>query len=394
MTAAGLQSPAAVVLHDDAHMAAHIDGLLVALGYRVDVVQSAFQLLRRDATPPQLIILAATALEPRDRDVVPLLREIAPAALILVLYPANLRDRAAELLAAGSDATLSEPFYPSELSAHARRALASPTHVPLPTSKRTNCEPPTAASPIADSLIAGSTENGTADETAHESAGTAPAPQSATPVQQIAVGVAHAVRNPLQIMELMLATAETGDELDLDALREAMTRIADVAGDLARFGDQTRSTPTPIEVQPLIRGIFDPIRGKSSPDVLVDAPEDLIVAMAEPELLRSALEILRDRALRRTPRDGVIGVRVRVAGENVSIAVSDGGERADEAQLRHFFEPDPDVDVVQAGTWLEMAVLAGMVHAQSGSVSVTPGAESGLVVTLRLPISDKGGDVA
>ncbi len=389
MTAAELRSPAALVLHDDAHMAAHVDGLLVALGYRVDVVQSAFQLLRRDATPPQLIILAATALEPRDRDVVPLLREIAPAALILVLYPANLRDRAAELLAAGADATLSEPFYPSELSAHARRALASPTHVPLPTSKRTNCEPPTAASPIADS-----TADDTADETAHESAGTALAPQSATPVQQIAVGVAHAVRNPLQIMELMLATAETGDELDLDALREAMTRIADVAGDLARFGDQTRSTPTPIEVQPLIRGIFDPIRGKSSPDVLVDAPEDLIVAMAEPELLRSALEILRDRALRRTPRDGVIGVRVRVAGENVSIAVSDGGERADEAQLRHFFEPDPDVDVVQAGTWLEMAVLAGMVHAQSGSVSVTSGAESGLVVTLRLPISDKGGDVA
>jgi len=383
MTAADTRRPRALVLHDDRRLAAHIDGLLVAEGYAVEITDSALRMLGRELPPPRLLVLAATAVERRDRDLVPLLRELAPAATIVVLFPPNLRDVAAAMLAAGADTTLAEPFYPSELTAHARRALAGPAAAP--SGPLASGSDPLASSPVAPSLAAPSR----ADAPPFEAS-----VREATPVQQIAVGVAHAVRNPLQIMELMLASAEAGDELDLEALRGLMTRIADVAADLARFSDHTRSTPMPVELQPLLHEVFDPIPRKAAPAVVVDAPSAVVVVTAETELLRSALEILRDRALRETPRDGAIEVRIRVEGDVAEVSVKDGGQTPDDTALRHFFEPDPDVGVVQAGTWLEMAALAGIVQAQGGSVGVAGGPENGVTVTIRLATSGAGDDAS
>jgi len=372
MTEVVLRRPYALVLHDDRLMASHIRDLLTAQSYDVDLVDGPLQMLGAAGGPesglptPALIVIAAGALDRRDRDLVPILRESAPGATILVLFHPHLRDAAAQMLAAGADATLQEPFYPGEFSAYARRAANSiaPRSVePRPAEPDRDASPP-------------------------------PADQHATPVQQIAVGVAHAVRNPLQIMELMLAGAEAGDELDIDELRGLMKRIADVAADLARFSDHTRSTPTVVELGPLVDEVFGAVPKKAAPNVLVDVPKTSISVTAETELLRSALEVLRDRALRETPRDGAIRVEVTVAGGWASVAVTDQGQSLDETQLRHFFEPDPDMNVVQAGTWLEMAALEGMIRAQGGSVSVAPGTENGVTVTFRLATDRGAGDDA
>jgi len=373
MTAAGDCRPRALVLHDDRAMATHIHGLLAAEGFDVQVVDNALRVMgavlahtptreahARDIAAPELVVLAATALDRRDHGLVALLREHAAAATILVLFPANLRDVAAEMLAAGADATLLEPFYPGEITAHARRALAL----------------------------------GAAPEPAGSGDVLPAATSGATPVQQIAVGVAHAVRNPLQIMELMIAGAEAGDELDLVTLREMMTRIAGVTADLARFADHRRSERRPVEVESLVREIFSAVPDTAAPTVLLEVPQSHVVVMAEKELLRTAVELLRDRALRRTQIDGSIGVRVSVEGSTVTIAVSDGGDTPDEAALAHFFEPDPDMGVVQRGYWLELAAFAGMVHAQGGAVDVAPGPETGITVTIRLQAADGAADGA
>ena len=352
--------PLALVLHDDPRMQRHVSDVVAGEGLEAVAVESAYRALSPQRDGVALVVLGATALDERDLEIVALLRETSPDATVLVVFPPNLRERAAHALELGADATLPEPFYPAELAAHAQRALARFAHL------RAGGSPAAAAVPVS-----------------------APAPDGANPVEQIAVGVAHSIRNPLQILELMLGTAEAGDELDIPAMRRLMTRIANVIEDLTRFGARARVEPVDVDVSALLSDVFAPSRRRGAPRFEVDTDEALTVRGA-PDLLRTALQIVRDRAVRETPRGGLVRVTVQRDGNFVELRVHDTGPTLSADELRRFFLPDPDTDAVQAGTWLEMAAFAGMIRNQGGATDVVPGEDNGVVVVVRLPAAGRG----
>ncbi len=358
-------APLALVLHDDPRMLRHVAEVVTAAGLDARPVESAYRALAPQDGDVALVVLGATALEDRDLEIVALLRETAPDATVLVVFPPNLRERAARALELGADATLPEPFYPAELAAHAGRALARFEHL------RRGGSP--AAPPPAG-------------------AETAPVPamrttDGANPVEQIAVGVAHSIRNPLQILELMLATTEAGDEIDIPAMRRLLTRIANVVEDLTRFGARARVEPVDVDVLALIADVFAPSRRRGAPRFELETTEQgsTMTVRGAPDLLRTALQIVRDRAVRETPRGGRVRVTAERDGAWVEIAVHDAGPRLGHDELARFFLPDPDTDTVQAGTWLEMAAFAGMIRNQGGVTDVRPGDDNGIIVIVRLP---------
>ena len=113
----------AVVLHDDEHVLALVKGLLVPEAYDVRTTTSAFRAMELAAGfDADLVLLGLSAVDERDLELVTLLRERWPAALLVVLFPATLRERAARALAMGADAYLPEPWYPGELISLAARA--------------------------------------------------------------------------------------------------------------------------------------------------------------------------------------------------------------------------------------------------------------------------------
>ena len=358
--------PHALVLHDDPRMVRHMETVLGDEGLDVRAVESAYRVLSPRGESVALVVLGATALDERDLEIVALLRETAPHASVLVVFPPNLRERAARALELGADASLPEPFYPAELAAHAHRALARHEHLRAGGSPAAPAAVPAPPTP-------------------------APAPaEGGNPVEQIAVGVAHSIRNPLQILELMLGTAEAGDELDIPAMRRLLTRIANVVEDLTRFGERARVEPVSVDLTALLADVFAPSRRRGAPRFEIEADEDLEGAAVRgaPDLLRTALRIVRDRAVRETPRGGLVRVAVVREGDWVELRVADAGPSLSADELARFFLPDPDTDTVQAGTWLEMAAFAGMIRNQGGSTHVVPGEENGVTVVIRLPAAD------
>jgi signal transduction histidine kinase len=349
-------------------MARHVSDVVSAEGLEPDLADSAYRVLSPAREDVALVVLAATALDDRDLEIVALLRESSPAATVLVLFPPNLRERAARALELGADATLPEPFYPAELAAHAQRAAARYAHLRAGGSPASAPSAPPAA-PVDDDGPPAAV----------------PPADGTNPVEQIAVGVAHSIRNPLQILELMLSTAETGDELDIPAVRRLLTRMANVVEDLTRFGARARVEPVDVDLPALIGDVFAPSRRRGAPRFEIESEHSLteLTVRGVPDLLRTALQIARDRAVRETPRGGRVRVSARRDGDRVEVRIADAGPTPPPEELARFFLPDPDTDAVQAGTWLEMAALAGMIRNQGADPGRPPPGGGRVVIRPR-----------
>jgi signal transduction histidine kinase len=345
---------AALILHDDEPTLALARGLLESAGYAPSCVPSVYRLLLEDGpVSPRLVVLAVSAVDERDMEIVPVLRARWPEATFLVTYPAALRERASRALSLGADAYLPEPFYPGELIAIARRAAAGRV----------------AAKPL-----------------------DAP-PRTAQPggVEQLAAGVAHSIRNPLQILELQLGTAEgDGGLVDVPAMREQLRRISGVLDGLAKFAGRRDIALRPVDVTRLVSHVFsERVARASSPAFEVHAPAEPCVVQGSEELLRAGLKSLRDRAARVTPADGTVHVATSKRAEGargiVEVAVTDGGPALTESARARLFDPYPDAATVQDGTGLELAALAGIVRDHGGTVAALAAETGGTTIVVRLP---------
>ena len=347
----------ALILHDDEPTLALVRGILSSAGLDAVGATSIYKvILSDDPTPPHLVVLGLTAVDERDMEIVSVLRARWPRASLVVLYPAALRERAARALFLGADTCLPEPFYPGELTAIARRAAV--VH----------------ARSVADTP--------------------APAERESTgSVEHLAGGLAHSIRNPLQILELHLGSAESDGVLDVPALRVEVLRIAGVIDELMRFAGSRGVALRALDVRQLVAQVFQPA-DQPGAAIVVQQGDDPAIVLASEVLLRAGIETLRNRAVRVTPARGTITVRTRLVTEGargVEIAVTDGGPAVSDERCAHLFEPYPDAASVQDGTGLELAGVAGVVRDHGGSIVARPQDGGGTSIIIRLP-EGPGGD--
>jgi signal transduction histidine kinase len=282
---------------------------------------------------------------------------------------------AAKALAAGADSTLVEPFYPGELTSILSRALARAV-VPVAAALAEPLAPPPAAPAAA-----------------------APAPAEAAPdgasrrVERLAAGVAHSIRNPLQILELQLETVEGDDGVDVSAIRAELRRIAGVVEGLTRYGGHKRLNLAPADLSNLLTGVFvSRDVGAAGAEIGLRIGEARVEILADADLFRAGLEAVRNRAVRVTPLEGRISVRTRVRAEGdartVEISVTDGGPALSADELAHVFDPYPDDSTLQDGTGLDLAAMSGIVRDHGGSVQALAAGETGTSILIRLPVRD------
>jgi signal transduction histidine kinase len=359
-----MSSPA-LILHDDERTLSLVRGLLESAGYETASAASAYRLLSLEtAEPPRLVLLGMTALDDRDVELVSILRRRWPDAWILAMFPAALRERAAHALAFGADASLPEPFYAGELLAIARRVMAR-TAAPGPPAAETGAAPPAAP----------------------------PAPGA---VENLAGGVAHMIRNPLQIIALQLETGEADGAVDVPGLREQIGRIEGVVEELARYAGGRSVAREPVDVGELVAHAFAARSKKKTagPTITVKAADEKAETLGSAELLRGVFETLRRRADAVTPGDGKIDVRVQVrvdAGRRiVEVSVTDGGPRLADARRARLFDPFPDAETLRDGTGLELAALAGVVRDHGGAATASAAGPVGTTIVVRLPARETG----
>jgi len=210
----------------------------------------------------------------------------------------------------------------------------------------------------------------------------------------------HELRTPLSVLRMELELAgrpqRTRDELE-EAIRHAadetdrLTGLAEELLLLASAQDGRDATAASEDVVDVVTQSVDAQRARAESQhlhITVDA-DGPVMAFVVNDLMRRAVDNLLDNALRYSPPDGVVAVRIAVDGTDAVVAVCDDGPGFPPEFLPHAFERFRRADDARArtdgGSGLGLAIVQAIALTHGGSVEARNRAPHGAEVTLRVP---------
>ena len=216
-------------------------------------------------------------------------------------------------------------------------------------------------------------------------------------VGQMTSGIAHDFRNILTVVEAtahsverILPGADAGLRQDVEDLRKAVQRGADITGKLLAFGRMDHLAVAPVDLCEAVAESIPMLRRlvPASVEIVADLPDEAIVAQADLNAVTHILANLTANARDAMPGGGTVRIGVGRArheggggpalppGEYVVVTVGDTGTGMDDATCARIFDPFFTTKPPGAGTGLGMPMVLRLVEAQGGAITVTsaPGA--------------------
>ena len=221
--------------------------------------------------------------------------------------------------------------------------------------------------------------------------------------------MSHELRNPLNVIlgyaELLLRSEEVSGSVPLRRMADAVKRNAVAQSklirdllDLSRLRsgklDLSRETVSPVVS---IHNAIETVRIEAADKNIridVEAPEEAVFVIADPVRLEQVIWNLLNNAVKFTPRDGRIAVKLRTERDGIVLTVEDNGQGIDSSFLPHIFEifrqADSAANRSQSGMGIGLAVVQQLVELHGGSVTAhSDGVGQGASFTIRLPRSDE-----
>ncbi len=227
-------------------------------------------------------------------------------------------------------------------------------------------------------------------------------------VGRLAGGVAHDFNNMLGVIlghaEMAMDQLDPAQPLfaDLDEIRKAASRSADLTRQLLAFARKQTVAPKVLDLNETIEGFLKMLRRLIGEDIdLVWMPgAGLWPVKVDPSQLDQILANLCVNA-----RDSIAGVGKIiietgngtfdeefcathagcVSGEYVRISVSDTGSGMDKGTLSHIFEPFFTTKGIGEGTGLGLSTVYGAVKQNNGYIDVYSEPGQGTIFTINLP---------
>jgi signal transduction histidine kinase len=214
--------------------------------------------------------------------------------------------------------------------------------------------------------------------------------------RELVAWASHDLRTPLANMQAIIEALEDGlgspDEY-LPVLREqvrALSLLVDDLFELARIDAgaltlELRLLPVAPIVSSTLRSIEAEARSRHVR--LAADVDDNVTARFEPDKLERVLMNLLTNALRHTPSDGAVAVRVRPELDEIYLTVEDTGDGIDDDARERMFERFWRADESRStrGAGLGLAIARGLVEAHGGSIWAENGEDGGARVCFTLP---------
>jgi two-component system, OmpR family, sensor histidine kinase KdpD len=192
--------------------------------------------------------------------------------------------------------------------------------------------------------------------------------------------VSHDLRSPLTAIrvaaESLASPSVTLNEEDklrqLETVRHESARLDRLVAnllDLSRLeAHNTVSQPELVEVDELVGQALSALGGEQR--VRVDSPGEPVLVEVDAVQVERVLVNLLENALRYSPAQADVVVRVAAADEEVVVRVVDEGPGIPEAELDRIFEPFQRLAAADAGrgTGLGLAIARGFAEANGGRV--------------------------
>ncbi|MCA9266904.1 MAG: PAS domain-containing protein [Planctomycetales bacterium] len=214
----------------------------------------------------------------------------------------------------------------------------------------------------------------------------------------------HELRTPLANIKAYAETLASMDEPDLESQKEFCNTINSEATRLARFVDDMLSISS-MEVGSLSierqnvdpRRLIDEIVEKMRPLVRqksltfdVDTPAKMPEVQLDKDKMSAVLINLLGNAVKYTPPQGRVALRVKFTETHMLIDVEDTGMGISEAELPRVFEKffrssDPRV-LEQSGTGLGLSLAREVVRLHGGDITVQSQVDRGSTFSVTIPL--------
>ena len=214
--------------------------------------------------------------------------------------------------------------------------------------------------------------------------------------------VSHDLRSPLTAIraasdgledQTLTFTDEDRREL-VDTIRVEVRRLERVVDNLLALSRLQAGALAPVPevwtVEDLVYGALDEV-GRSTERVNVSVPADAPPVLVDAVQVRQILVNLIDNALKFSPPQSPVSVRVTRTRKEVIVRVIDQGRGVPENELEHVFEPfyrgAPAQD--QTGTGLGLAIARGFAEANGGRLWAESRPGQGACFAIALPPADE-----
>ena len=214
---------------------------------------------------------------------------------------------------------------------------------------------------------------------------------------------AHELRTPLTSMrtnvELLIRAESTGRSLsaadrakllaDLDAQSVELSTLVAELVDLARE-DADPEPAEPLDLAEVTDGAVRRIAARN-PDAVLDVDLAGVLLSGRPAALDRMVANLLDNAVKWSPADAPVRVRLRQDGGDAVLTVSDAGPGIDDADLPRIFERFYRAPGARAvpGSGLGLAIVAQVVDLHDGRIDVGRSPAGGAEFTVALPAADQ-----
>lgn len=220
-------------------------------------------------------------------------------------------------------------------------------------------------------------------------------------LRQFVADASHELRTPVSVILGITELWRQGELRNGEERDEAIHRIG-VSGNqmgrlveelllLARLDEGQLMDRAPVDLARLIQEVVD---DASTTDphrtITVKAPGSAIV-QGDPSGLRRVVANLVNNALRYTPHDAAVEVRLSVNGDTVMLEVEDSGPGMTREEASHAFDRfwRADASRSRSGTGLGLPIVRSIVVAHAGDVTLQSDSVTGTRVRVILPCSEE-----
>lgn len=217
--------------------------------------------------------------------------------------------------------------------------------------------------------------------------------------RELVAAASHDLRTPIASMTAMLEAIEDGlarpDEY-LGSLHDELRRLRTLVDDLfelARIDAGVLAHELHItQLQPLVESCLRGLEAEArARNVRLEGRLEPAEALCAPEQVERVLLNLLTNALRHTPSDGTVAVRLVPEGDEVLVSVEDtGGGLTPEAAHRmfdRFWRGDDARASADGGAGLGLAIARGLIEAQGGRIWAEARETGGARVSFTLPVA-------
>ncbi len=215
-------------------------------------------------------------------------------------------------------------------------------------------------------------------------------------VAQLAKGIAHEIRNPLNFISLSIdhlkkytpredKERESFESL-ITSMKHEIQRLNRLVGDFLDYGKPLKLSLRETDIGSLIQEILDLIAAKAEKDRIrilyqkVEIPK----LSVDPELLKTCILNIILNSFQSMPEGGDITVNTKTSGGKASIIVQDTGMGVSKENLPKLF--DPFFSTKSTGLGLGLAMTKRVVEEHGGKVEFQSAEGKGSTIIISLPV--------